>query len=114
MENEIFEMIAQRLKALADPTRLKIMKTLLPDETCVTDIVNAVGCSQANISKHLRVLQQAGFVARRKDKGRVFYRVSDSTVTSVCDILCGSIADQLRDRQKHVRNFRSLAKKSKK
>jgi ArsR family transcriptional regulator len=105
MEDRTFEMLAQRMKAVADPTRLRIVKYLVDGDRCVGDIVRAVGGSQANVSKHLRVLRQAGFVAARKDKGRVYYALADESVVQVCDLMCGSLATLLKHREMSFARF---------
>ena len=107
MEDKTFEMLAQRMKAVADPTRLRIVKHLTKGEQCVSDIVSAVGGSQANVSKHLRVLRQAGYVATRRDKGRVFYALADRSIVQVCDLMCGSLAALLKDREMSFARFSS-------
>jgi DNA-binding transcriptional ArsR family regulator len=48
------------LKALADRTRMRIVKVLLESPRSVNEVVEAVGVSQYNVSKHLRILRQAG------------------------------------------------------
>src|SRR4030042_5733017 len=56
--------IADRLKAMADPMRLRILHLLQDGERCVNDILGKVGGSQANVSKHLSVLRRAGLGER--------------------------------------------------
>jgi DNA-binding transcriptional ArsR family regulator len=63
----MLELIAERLRALAEPARLQILSLLRGGELTVTDLVDGTGLGQANVSKHLRLLLAAGFVARRKD-----------------------------------------------
>jgi ArsR family transcriptional regulator len=109
MEDRTFEMLAQRMKAVADPTRLRIVKHLMGGEQCVNDIVKAVGGSQANVSKHLRVLRQAGYVGARRDKGRVYYVLADRSIVQVCDLMCGSLANLLKDREMSFSRFSSGA-----
>ena len=105
MDLEVFEALAERMKALADATRLRILKTLKTGERCVSDIAEELDGSQANISKHLKVLQHAGFVTSRKEKGRVFYHLADKAVMKVCDMMCGSLADQLRQQEERLSEF---------
>ncbi len=70
--------LARRLKALADPTRLKLVSMLAarPDlEACVCDLPEALDVSQPTVSHHLRVLSDAGLVDRRKEGTWVHYRL---------------------------------------
>src|SRR5215467_5684643 len=88
-------MIAERFKVLAEPMRLRILHALWDDERTVGDIIDAVDGLQANVSKHLGVLQQAGLVSRRKEGLRVFYRIADPSVFELCEVVCESLHDRL-------------------
>ena len=87
-------MIAERFKVLAEPMRLKILHALWDDERTVGEVIEAVNGLQANVSKHLGVLQQAGLVTRRKEGLRVFYRIADPTVFQLCEVVCESLHDR--------------------
>jgi DNA-binding transcriptional ArsR family regulator len=89
------QMIADRFKVLAEPMRLKILHALWDGEMTVGEIINEVKGLQANVSKHLGVLQQAGLVGRRKDGLRVFYQIADATVFDICEVVCASLHDRL-------------------
>jgi DNA-binding transcriptional ArsR family regulator len=60
---------------LAEPHRRRILDLLRDDERAVNDLVNELGISQPNVSKHLRVLREAGLVAVRTDAQRRVYRL---------------------------------------
>jgi DNA-binding transcriptional ArsR family regulator len=89
------EMIAERFRVLAEPMRLKILHAIWDDERTVSDLIEAVDGLQANVSKHLGILQQAGLVVRRKEGLRAFYRIADPTVFDLCEVVCGSLHDRL-------------------
>jgi len=95
-------MIAERFKVLAEPMRLRILHALWDDEVTVGKIIEAVGGLQANVSKHLGVLQQAGLVSRRKEGLRVFYRIADPTVFGICEVVCESLHDRLAAQIDHI------------
>ena len=82
------EEVALRFKALGEPARLRILAVLRDGERSVSEIMAAVELSQANVSKHLHVLHELGFVARRKEGLFVFYTLSSRDVFRLCDILC--------------------------
>ena len=65
-------------KALSDETRLKILKILEQGELCVCDIVAALDMIQPNISFHLGVLKEAGFIKDRRQGKWIHYRIDDS------------------------------------
>jgi len=83
---------------MADPTRLKILHSLHAGERCVSDILQVVGGSQANVSKHLSVLKRAGLVDCRRDGLNVFYRIVDDGVFTICRNVCDSL-EQRVDRE---------------
>ena len=66
------------MKALSDPTRLKIVKMLQHKTLCVCELQAALGKSQPNVSKHLKILQEAGLVESRKDGLWVNYALASA------------------------------------
>jgi len=66
-------MHASVLQTLADPTRLRIVEALRGGERAVNDIVQNVAIDQSGVSRHLRILQEAGFVHVRPDGQKRFY-----------------------------------------
>src|SRR5437773_4157801 len=84
LSDAALRMIADRFKVLAEPMRLKILHSLWDGELTVTEIMAATGGLQANVSKHLGLLQQAGLVQRRKDGLNVYYQIADETVFELC------------------------------
>ena len=95
LSDEALQMIAGRFKVLSDPLRLKILHTLWDGEQTVSEIIAATGALQANVSKHLGLLQQAGLVNRRKNGLNVYYRICDETVFELCEVVCVSLHDRL-------------------
>jgi len=64
------------MKALSDPSRVKIVKMLAGGEMCVCELREALGLAQPTVSKHLKVLEEAGLVASRKEGLWVNYRLA--------------------------------------
>jgi DNA-binding transcriptional ArsR family regulator len=87
--DEHLQMIASRGRALADPTRVRILAVLRRGEQAVGQIALAAGTRQSTASKHLQVLHHAGLVRRRRDASTVFYSLSSDEVLRVCDYLGG-------------------------
>ncbi|MEI8172561.1 MAG: metalloregulator ArsR/SmtB family transcription factor [Deltaproteobacteria bacterium] len=65
------------MKALSDPNRVKLLKILQQKELCVCEIQAALGIAQPTVSKHLKVLESAGLVGRRKEGLWVNYTLTD-------------------------------------
>lgn len=98
----MLEAITGRFKVLAEPMRLRALHALRGGERSVGDLVQALGATQANISKHLSVLYREGLVTRRKDGLNVYYRVADPSVFRLCEVVCGTLE------QRAARHARSL------
>nr|HRC85853.1 metalloregulator ArsR/SmtB family transcription factor [Thermoanaerobaculia bacterium] len=92
---ELLHRIAERLKAIADPTRLKILHSLEDGELSVTEILKRVGSTQTNISKHLAILRRGGLVATRREGLNIYYRVADETAFSICRTVCDALEHQV-------------------
>jgi DNA-binding transcriptional ArsR family regulator len=89
--DELFEPVAERLRVLGDPTRLRILDLLRTGESTVQAIAAKVGASQPNVSRHLALLLRAGIVTRRPEGRHVHYRVADPFVDRICEAICGSL-----------------------
>ena len=95
LSEELADLIARRLRALAEPMRIRLLDQLRDGEACVGELVSATGASQQNVSKHLTVMLAAGIVGRRRDGNRIYYRVVDEGVFALCEQICGTIRNQL-------------------
>jgi DNA-binding transcriptional ArsR family regulator len=102
LAEELVELIAGRFRALADPTRIKLLDRLREGEASVHELTDAVGSSQQNVSKHLGVLHHAGIVGRRRSGNYVLYFVVDDGVYRLCETVCGSLREQLDSFQRAV------------
>ena len=74
---------AKLFRGFADPTRLSILLALLEGEHRVTDLVDRVGGSQANVSGHLACLRECGLVEDRPEGRAVFYRIARGEVVGL-------------------------------
>jgi DNA-binding transcriptional ArsR family regulator len=74
-------------QALADPTRRRIVETLRDGERQVSEIVDRAGIHQSGVSRHLRILHEAGFVAMRPDGQRHFYSLRPEPFRALNDWL---------------------------
>lgn len=88
-------LVAERFKALSEPMRLKLLRSLMDGEKTVSELVEETGGLQANVSKHLGVLLDAGVVGRRKVGLYSHYRITDESTFELCSLVCGSIHDRL-------------------
>ncbi len=81
--------VALRLKALADPVRVRLMSLLLAnDEVCTCDLAPTVGVTEATVSHHLSVLRKAGLVTDGERRGmNVYYRARREALTALCRVI---------------------------
>ena len=85
------------MRALSDPNRVKLIKMLQHKVMCVCEIQTALGIAQPTVSKHLRVLQDAGLVRFRKDGLWVNYDLTDGTSSPYAASILGNIRHWLED-----------------
>ena len=75
--------ISQIFKALAHPSRLKLMENLMKRECCVGEIQKCLALSQPNVSQHLSVLKEAGLIVGRRERNKICYRISDDRIIKI-------------------------------
>ncbi|HWA87686.1 MAG TPA: metalloregulator ArsR/SmtB family transcription factor [Opitutus sp.] len=95
LSDQAIELIARRFAVLAEPLRLRLVHALFEGEKNVKALVEEVGGTQANVSRHLQTLTQAHVLSRRKEGLQVFYAIADPTISKLCDLVCGSLGKQL-------------------
>ncbi len=96
----MMDQVADRFKALAEPTRLALLHALQSGEMAVGDLVATTGLSLANASKQLQQLHSAGFVSRRKDGLFVYYSLADDDVLTLCDLVCGRVLREVKAQER--------------
>ena len=97
------QLVADRFKALAEPSRLRILQARRTHERSVSELMAETGFGQANLSKHLQVLHAAGFVTRRKEGVSAYYGLADPDVFALCDLVCGRIERELAEQRRAMR-----------
>ena len=95
------ELVAARFRMLAEPMRLRLLNELRDSEKTVTALVEATGAGQANVSKHLSLMADAGMVGRRKEGLNVFYFIADESLFELCDLVCGRLQRELAEKARH-------------
>lgn len=95
---ELIEFRAEILKALAQPTRLKIMDFLRDGERCVCEIFPAIDEEQSNTSRHLNMMLAAGVLSRRKDGLKIYYAIKHPEILQVMDLVTGIVKQEIHGR----------------
>jgi DNA-binding transcriptional ArsR family regulator len=101
---ELPDLVAERFKALAEPARLRLLHVLRDGEKTVSELMEATGLGQANVSKHLQMLHSLGFVDRRKEGLYVHYSLASEDVFQLCDIVCGHLVAEAEARGRILQN----------
>ena len=82
--------IALRLKALADPVRVKLVSLLFSStdgEVCSCDLATSVGLAESTVSHHLSQLRKAGFVESKRRGMNVYHRPLQDALIALCTVL---------------------------
>jgi ArsR family transcriptional regulator len=95
LNHQAIEIVARRFAVLAEPMRLRLIQELFAGEKNVTELVAATRGTQANVSRHLQTLIGAHILERRKEGLQVYYRVSDPSISKLCQLVCGSLEKSL-------------------
>lgn len=77
---------------MAEPVRLRILQALdSAGEMSIGELTEALALSQPNVSKHVKILIEAGLIARRQEGNTVYCVISDHSVFELCDVVCSSL-----------------------
>lgn len=85
------------MKALSDRNRVKIIKMLESREMCVCELHAALEVAQPTVSKHLKILEEAGLISSRKDSMWVYYRLLDKGDSHYAQHLLAALKTWLND-----------------
>jgi DNA-binding transcriptional ArsR family regulator len=88
---------------LSEPSRLTLLRELMNGPLPVGHLVQKTGMGQANASKHLALLLEAGFVSRQREGNFAIYRISDPRLKELCNLMCRRIADSASERARKLR-----------
>ena len=94
MDLKIYEKKADKIKAIAHPQRLCIIKGLIEGGCNVTKIQGCLGLPQSTVSQHLSKLKAAGIIAGERKGLEVCYRVVDEDIISIVNILLRDDTDK--------------------
>jgi DNA-binding transcriptional ArsR family regulator len=95
----VFDAVASYFSVLSEPTRLRIMHAICETEKSVSQIVEEIGSTQTNASRHLSLMYRSGVLARRKEGSQVYYRVADASMVEVCRTVCNQIAGSMDEKK---------------
>ncbi len=98
MSDAQVEEAARLFAILSEPSRLILLRSLMERSMTVSELIEATGMKQGNVSKHLGVLLEARFVAREKEGNFARYAIADSNLFALCELMCGRIEQEAHKR----------------
>ena len=101
-DKSIFEMQAEICKTLTNPKRIEILSVLKTDERTVTELVNSLGASKANVSQHLAVMRHKGILTTRRVGVNIYYRVANPKVIDACSLMKEVLFEQHLAKKKAI------------
>jgi ArsR family transcriptional regulator len=105
MDERVIEMKAEVLKALAQPTRLKILELLRNGERCICEIVPAINGEQSNISRHISLMQKSHLVTTRRDGVKIMVKVRDPKIFEILDSISIILRKQMNEQSRLIRSL---------
>ena len=90
------QLVAEFFKVLSEASRLQIVCRLRKGPRNVSEIIELTGLGQANVSKHLKILAQAGIVTRNQQGVCVYYQIANPFVFELCELVCNSLSQQIQ------------------
>lgn len=103
LPSEVVQQVAEYFSLLSEPMRLRLLNQLSGGEKCVQELVEVMQTSQANVSKHLKVMWQAGILSRRSEGTCAYYRVEDEMIFELCNLVCNRLATRVEQQAHHFR-----------
>jgi ArsR family transcriptional regulator len=107
LSGQALDLVAARFRVLGEASRLKLLQALRSGEKSVSDLLRATGLAQANASRHLQTLSEAGILSRRKEGLKVIYSIADPGIFKLCEHVCGSVQRRFAQHARAFENRRA-------
>ena len=105
MREKALAMKSDILKALAQPTRLKILELLREGEKCICEIIPAINGEQSNISRHISLMKKSHLVSTRKDGVKVMVKIRDPRIFEILDKVSLVLKTQMQEQNQLARSL---------
>ncbi len=97
LRGEVIELVAARLRAIADPNRIRLLGMLNEHDATVTELADRMATTHQNVSHHLGLLHQTGIVSRSKEGNSVRYALIDWSGWWLIEQIAGAVAEHVED-----------------
>lgn len=107
MKEQIISMKSDFFKALAHPTRVRILERLAKneEEVCVCELIDELGVEQSNLSQHLSILRKQQLISSTKVGLKVMYRIKYPEILLILDKVQEILAQQFREGEALMRHL---------
>jgi len=100
--------VADYFKVLSELSRLQVLCSLKTGSKNVTEIMEETGLGQANVSKHLKILAQAGIVSRTPQGVSVYYEIVEPFIFELCELVGDRLSIRLAAQSKQLKQLEGL------
>lgn len=100
--------VADYFKVLSELSRLQVLCSLKSGSKNVTEIIEETGLGQANISKHLKILAQAGIVSRTPQGVSVYYEIAEPFIFDLCKLVGDRLSLRLEAQSQQLKQLEGL------
>ncbi|WP_421656581.1 ArsR/SmtB family transcription factor [Leptothermofonsia sp. ETS-13] len=100
--------VAEHFKVLSELSRLQALCALKSGSKNVSEIMEITGLGQANVSKHLKILAQAGIVMRQPRGVSVYYDIADPLIFELCELVCDRLEARLQEQAQQLQQLEGL------
>lgn len=100
--------VADYFKVLSEVSRILVLCSLKSGPRNVKEIMEDTGLGQANVSKHLKILKDAGFVTRQPEGVSAYYEIADPIIFDLCELVCDRLSIHLQEKVKQSLELKVL------
>ncbi|MGB5713546.1 MAG: metalloregulator ArsR/SmtB family transcription factor [Waterburya sp.] len=110
---EYLSPVADYFKVLSEISRLQILSCLREGAMNVSEIGEATGLGQANLSKHLKMLTEAEILSRQPQGVSVYYEIQDPMIFELCELVCDRLYERMQQKAEKFKRLSAFSTTSK-
>jgi len=103
LNSDMIELESSYLKAIAQPTRLKILYFLRDGEKCQCEIIPKMKEDQSNISRHLTHMRDLGILESHREGVSIYYKIKDKKIFSLLSLVDEMVRTEIKEKVKLVK-----------
>jgi ArsR family transcriptional regulator, arsenate/arsenite/antimonite-responsive transcriptional repressor len=107
VDRAILASVADYFKVLSEVSRLEILNSLNSEPMSVMEIAESTGLGQANLSKHLKILTQAGMLTRQQRGTSAYYEIADPMIFELCALVYRRLGDRVSQQAESFAKYKA-------